>query len=284
VCLPWKSVARDAPATAPQNIQSPEDTPVTVGLYANDVEGEPISYLVTSGPSHGTLGGMAPELTYTPNRNYVGTDHFSYVASDGTSTSTVATITIMVTPVNDAPVAYNTNGIATEDDWSNHFFLTGADPDGDTLTFAVVTPPAHGTIHRALLFYSSEWWIYRPDPNYNGPDSFTFTVSDGVLTSTPATFSITVAPSNDPPVATGQSLATLEDSPLSLTAIATDIDGDTLSYSITTPPAHGSVTGTGPAFVYSPAPNFNGTVRVHGHRRRRDFSIGHKHHYCPARR
>ncbi len=54
-------------------------------------------------------------FTYTPNANFNGTDSFTYTASDGTAASNVATVTITVTRVNDAPVAVNDAATTDED-------------------------------------------------------------------------------------------------------------------------------------------------------------------------
>ena len=87
-------------------------------------------------------------------------------------------MTITVTPVNDAPVATRAGG----DDGGGHgsaaVTLSGTDVDGDALSYAVVQQPAHGT-----LAGTAPNLTYTPAANYNGPDSFTFTVSDGQATS-----------------------------------------------------------------------------------------------------
>ena len=247
----------DPPTVNSYAVESPEDSPINLVLAAWDIEGDAISFPVVTTPAHGVLSGTPPNLTYTPNPNFAGTDMFAFRASDGMATSAVATVTIIVTPLNDAPVAFNSTVASVEDDWSTAIVLSGADADGDPLTYTIQTPPAHGTLTR-LSFFVSYLWRYRPDPNYNGPDSFTFTVSDGVLFSLPATVTINVAPVNDPPVATGQNLTTQEDVALPITVIASDVDGDPLAYDIAVAPAHGNLSGSGPNYVYTPAPNYNG--------------------------
>jgi hypothetical protein len=247
----------DPPTVNSYGVQSPEDSPINLVLAAWDIEGDAISFPIVTMPAHGVLSGTPPNVTYTPNANFAGTDMFAFRASDGMATSAVATVTIFVTPLNDPPVAFNSTVASVEDDWSTPVVLSGADADGDPLTYTIQTPPAHGTLTR-LSFFVSYLWTYRPAPNYNGPDSFTFNVSDGVLFSLPATVSITVAPVNDPPVATGQELTTQEDVALPLTVIASDVDGEALTYVITVAPAHGNLNGSGPNYVYTPAANYHG--------------------------
>jgi large repetitive protein len=86
-----------------------EDTVLTVnapGVLANDsdADGNQLSAVLGSGPSHGTLT-LNPDgsFLYTPTANYNGPDSFTYRASDGTATSSLATVTLTVTAVNDAP-------------------------------------------------------------------------------------------------------------------------------------------------------------------------------------
>src|SRR4029078_711807 len=109
----------------------------------------------------------------------------------------------------------------------------------DVLAYAVVQPPAHGT-----LGGTAPGLTYTPAANYNGPDRFTFKVNDGQLDSNVATVSITVRPVNDAPGANDQTVATDEDTPLAITLTASDIEGDALTYTVLTPPAHGTLSGT----------------------------------------
>ncbi|MFC7737529.1 tandem-95 repeat protein [Roseomonas sp. GCM10028921] len=77
------------------------------GVLANDtdMQGDVLNAVLVSGPSHGTLTFDAKgNFTYTPDANYNGTDSFSYKANDGKVDSAVATVSLTVTPVNDAPV------------------------------------------------------------------------------------------------------------------------------------------------------------------------------------
>src|SRR5206468_2196372 len=100
----------------------------------------------------------------------------------------------------------NAQSVTTAEDTAAPIVLTGSDVDGDALTYAVATQPAHGTLSGTAPNVT-----YTPALNYNGPDSFTFTVKDATLVSTAATVSITVTPVNDPPVANAQSVTTAED-------------------------------------------------------------------------
>ncbi|HEX8705149.1 MAG TPA: Ig-like domain-containing protein, partial [Myxococcaceae bacterium] len=202
----------DTPPTAEeQSLTTPEDQAVAVELGGSDPEGNVLTFTITSQPTNGTLSGTAPKLIYTPASNFSGTDSFTFTVSDGQSTSAPATVSITITPVNDAPTATPQSAIALEET-AKVITLTGTDPEGDALTFAVASGPAHGTITGTPPTIT-----YTPAVDYIGPDSFTFTASDGQGTSAPATVSITILAENDPPVATAQSVTTDEDTSANIT-------------------------------------------------------------------
>ena len=128
--------------------------------------------------------------------------------------------------------------------------LAGTDPDGDPLTFTVTSPPAHGTFVGG---------VYTPAPNYNGPDSIGFTVSDGRGGSDTGTIAITVTPVNDPPVCSPSSFVVPADGQHTGTLVCTDVDDVTLSYEAVSGPAHGVlVLATNGSFTYTPNPGYFG--------------------------
>jgi len=131
--------------------------------------------------------------------------------------------------------------------------LEGSDPDGDSLTFAVTSDPAHG-----VLGGTPPNLLYTPSANFNGADSFTFLANDGQLDSAPSTVSITIQPVNDPPVADAQSLQTPEDTSLNVFLSGSDVEGGSLVFTILDQPAHGTLTGTPPNLTYLPATNYHG--------------------------
>src|SRR5439155_21652601 len=117
---------------------------VGVTLTASDPDGNPLTFATTSTPAHGSLSGTAPNLTYTPNAGFFGTDSFTFKANDGLLDSNVATVSITVRKLNHAPVA-NDGSVATDQDTAVGITLVASDPDGDPLRFAFVSGPAHGT-------------------------------------------------------------------------------------------------------------------------------------------
>jgi VCBS repeat-containing protein len=268
------TAVNDAPAAADDAYSTAEDTPLTVaapGVLGNDTDPDSttLTAAVVTGPSHGTLTLDANgSFAYTPAANFNGGDSFTYRASDGTTASNLATVTITVTAVNDAPVAAD-DAYTTAEDTTLTVPTPGVlgndtDPDSTTLTVAVVTGPSHGT----LTLDPDGSFTYTPAANYNGPDSFTYQASDGTSTSNLATVRITVNAVNDAPVATNDAYSTAEDTPLTVAAPGvlgndtdpdTDPDSTTLTAALASQPSHGTLTlHADGSFTYTPTANYNG--------------------------
>ncbi len=242
------------PVASDMTQQLSEDGAADITLQASDAEQTTLTYTILQQAAHGTLTQNGAIIHYVPASDYYGTDTFTYRANDGIADSNIATVGIQIDPVNDAPVATPQN-LSVDEDTNLPITLGGTDIDGDTLQdLTVVTQPSHGT-----LSCNGFMCTYAPFANFSGSDFFTYTVSDGSLVSEPATVSITVNAQNDAPVAVGQSHTLLEDTPVTISLNATDIENDLLTYSIVTSPQHGNVTLSGNSVTYTPDMNFNGT-------------------------
>jgi len=132
------------------------------------------------------LSGTAPNLTYTPTANANGTDSFTFRVNDGALDSAVATVTISLTTVNDAPVATG-QVVFVSENTATAVALQATDVDGDTISYTVVSQPTLGT-----LSGTAPNLTYTPKLNVQGSDSFTFKVSDGVLQSEVVTVRLTI--------------------------------------------------------------------------------------------
>ena len=254
------NAVNDPPVAVADSYATNEDTPLTVlapGVLANDtdIDGSALTAVKMSNPGHGTVTLNANgSFVYTPAANFHGVDSFAYRANDGTVNSSSVNVTITVASINDAPAANNQSKTLNEDG-SRAVTLTASDVDGDPLTFTIVTPPSHGTLTGAPPAVT-----YVPAANYHGPDSFAFRVNDGSLNSNIATVSLTVNSVNDAPVAQANSYTTPAGTPLTGRLVASDVDGDPLTYFITAQPSKGIVTinpSTG-AFTYTPSPGRTG--------------------------
>ena len=85
------------PTATPQSVTVSQNGSVGITLSGTDLESGSLTYAVASGPSNGSLSGVAPTLTYAPTAGYVGGDSFTFTVSDGTNTSPPATVSITVT-------------------------------------------------------------------------------------------------------------------------------------------------------------------------------------------
>ena len=241
-----------APVAAAQSVSTAEDIAKAITLTASDADGNPLTYLIVTPPVNGTLSGTAPNVTYTPSANYNGADSFTFKANDGTIDSATATVSITVTPVNDAPVAA-AQSVTTAEDTAKAITLTATDVEGSALSYTIVLPPSNGSLSGTAPNVT-----YTPAANYNGADSFTFKANDGTIDSAAATVSITVTPVNDAPVATAQSVITAEGVALPITLAGTDVEANALTYAIVNPPANGTLSGSAPNVTYTPNFNYNG--------------------------
>jgi len=242
----------DLPTADDQTLSTNEDTDLSITLTGDDPDGDALTFTVASDPSDGTVTCTAEDCTYTPDLDFNGDDSFTFTVNDGTSDSGAATISITVDAVNDDPTA-DAQTLSTAEDTDLSITLTGDDPDGDALTFAVATDPDNGTVT-----CTAEACTYTPDQDFNGDDSFTFTVNDGTVDSAEATISITVDSGNDLPTADDQTLSTAEDTDLLITLTGDDPDGDALTFTVVTEPINGTLTCTEADCTYTPNLDFTG--------------------------
>ncbi len=157
---------------------------------AGDPDGDKLTASLVAGPAHGSLQLSSDgSFVYTPAANYFGLDQFTYLASDGTLASNVATASIVV---NAPPTAVNQSYVTAE----GQVLVTPApgllagsgDPDGDKLTASLVAGPAHGSV----TLNGDGSFVYTPASGFFGTDSFTYEAGDGMAESNVATATLTV--------------------------------------------------------------------------------------------
>jgi VCBS repeat-containing protein len=273
------NAVNDAPTTENVTESTNEDTAKAITLTGHDVDADTLSFAIGTTPTHGSLGTIGSvtcgsgtctaSVTYTPDLNYNGVDSFTYKANDGSADSSFATVTITIAPVNDAPVA-NNDSSSTDEDTPLNVGAPGVlgndtDTESSPLTAVLVTGPTHAA---SFTLNSDGSFDYTPTANYSGPDSFTYKANDGSADSNAATVSLTVDPVNDAPVASNVTDSTNEDTPKVVTLAASDVDGNALTFSIVTGPAHGGLGSIGTpdclggvctaTVTYTPAGNYNG--------------------------
>jgi VCBS repeat-containing protein len=208
-----------------------EDSTANPGNVSGaDIDGDSLTYALSTGASNGTAVVNADgSYTYTPDADFNGSDSFSFVANDGTVDSAPAAVSITVNPLNDAPTATAGSLTVDEDSTANPGNVSGADIDGDSLTYALSTGASNGT----AVVNADGSYTYTPGADFNGSDSFSFVANDGTVDSVPAAVSITVTPENDLPTISGApSTAATNGILYSFTPTADDADSDLLSFSI----------------------------------------------------
>jgi len=251
------TVQNNPPVAKDDSVTTEEDTPVSITLDGSDPDEDELSYTVVESPSHGSLSGTAPNVTYTPKPNFNGSDSFTFKVSDETTQSDAAIVSITVMSANDTPNAKDDSARTLEDTPIEAIDVLGndTDADDDLLTTSAVTQGRNGSV----TINADNTLSYTPKANFYGTDSFTYTISDGKGGTDTATVSVKVKAVNDTPTANDERVTTQEDKSVSITLVGNDPDGDSLSYSIVKGPSHGSLKGTAPKLRYSPKVNFNGS-------------------------
>ncbi|UXY14237.1 Ig-like domain-containing protein [Chitiniphilus purpureus] len=248
------NAVNDAPVPQAVTASGNEDTVIAVNLTGTDVDGTVASFKLTSLPANGTFYSdaaatnpltLASVITATsngatiyfkPNADWNGSNTFQYSATDnnGLVSTGIATGTLTVNPVNDAPVLSDSNGnplgndltVTTNEDTPVNGQLTATDVDGDPLSFTKGTDPVHGTV----TVNPNGSWTYTPNANYNGSDSFTVTVSDSKGGTDTVTVNVGITPVADPAVIGGDDQGAVTED-LGVTAAGKLSDTGTLTVS-----------------------------------------------------
>jgi len=188
----------DAPTAVNDSYSTDEDTPLVVtafGVLDNDTDPDldPLRAILISTTSHGALTlNTHGSFVYTPTANYNGADSFTYRANDSIADSDVATVSITVNPVNDAPVAVDDEYLVVKNEVLSvnvpGVLSNDSDVEHSPLTAILVSGPAHGT----LTLNANGSFTYTPDTDYVGSDSFTYQANDGTTSGNIATVTISI--------------------------------------------------------------------------------------------
>lgn len=260
----------DTPQAEDDAASTDEDNPITLNVLANDsglgdakMNG-PLTLALLSGPSNGSVAldsegvvgpspsGFVGNATYTPGPDFNGSDGFVYSVTDPDGETSQATVTITVVPINDPPVAVD-DSVSTDEDIpvTADVLANDYDVDGDPLQVSISAGPSNG----AAVVNPDGSITYTPDPDYNGPDSLTYSIGDPSGAAASAIVSITVTPVNDPPVAGDDSAETEHFTPVTVYVLANDfdVDADTLTVALVSGPSNGTVSCTPDGYcTYSP--------------------------------
>jgi hypothetical protein len=267
------SCTNDAPAPATDRLSVTEDNALTIDsldILANDSDPDGDSLTITRATeaNHGTVVlGRDGSVIYTPAADYCGPDSFIYVVSDGKGGQKPAAVRLDVVCVNDPPRAF-TDSYRTDEDERLSVVEPGLLRNDDDADEDVLMAARSGTgrpDHGALEINSDGSFVYTPEPNYCGPDGFSYVVSDGRGGRDTGTVRITVGCVNDPPVARADDYQVDEDSVLNVAAPGlltndADVEGDLVAAVVgTSQPDHGALqVDPDGSFSYTPMADFCG--------------------------
>ena len=262
-----------------QTVSAAEDVDKTITLTASDVEGRALSYKISTLPLKGILFQTADGTTRGDSILTVPTDltsdsaqvifssalnasgdnygNFGFRSFSGSAVSSEATVTVNVAAVNDVPIAKAQVESAVEDEYEL-IILFGTDVEEDSLTFKIATLPANGTLFQtpdgqttgdSILTAPTDItdinhrviYISDKNGNGNGHGNFGFKISDGNSESEEAIITLNVEAVNDRPKAENLTVSGDEDVEEIITLRGSDVDGDDISFLITTLPANGSL-------------------------------------------
>ncbi|NET63811.1 MAG: tandem-95 repeat protein [Moorea sp. SIO1G6] len=189
------------PAPVDDTATTTSNTAVTIDVLGNDTDadGDGLTVTIEQQEFNGTaVVNQDGTITYTPNNGFTGTDTFTYQVSDGVNDPVTATVNVNVTN-NQSPVATNNNNTATTEPNTQvtiDVLANYSDPDGDPLSFAIVTEPTNGTAavndNGTPDNPTDDFIIYTPNADFTGTDSLTFEVSDGSGGTSTGTVNITI--------------------------------------------------------------------------------------------
>ena len=225
----------EAPTADAQSTETSEDIDVSITLVGNDSDGSIAGYDITDDPDNGTLSGTAPDLTYTPNEDYNGTDSFQFtVTDDDGAESSPATVDITIHEINDAPSA-DPPSVTTDEDTATSITLAGSDVDGEVIDFVIVVHPSNGRLSGDLPDLE-----YTPHADFSGVDRLDFKVEDddGAF-SEPARVQINVTEINDAPMLDDQWFRVRRNRTTHIDIHVTDAEDESITLEIVQEPNHG---------------------------------------------
>jgi hypothetical protein len=244
-----------------RTVTTDEDTAIAVKVSVTAADVTAVVMTVVTPPVHGVLTGTGPSWRYTPAHDFNGTD-IMVVRGEDAAGSAMATVTLRITAVDDAPVA-NPDSFAGELDVAlripqSAMLANDTDVDSAALTVTAVTAGAHG-----VPVLEGDTLVFTPEDGFHGAATFVYTVSDGTLT---ANAVVSVAIGDDhPPVAVDDAVTTAEDTTAVIADAAllgndSDPDLQTLRISGVANPSHGTVTHTGTQIAFVPDADFHGAA------------------------
>ncbi|NLI52783.1 MAG: tandem-95 repeat protein, partial [Clostridiales bacterium] len=214
----------DAPVVTVPRQTVKEDTLLSASAFATDADGDDVTFFNMTDPAHGAVTVYEDgTFDYMPASDNNGEDSFVIAADDGQTENNIGTATVFITvkPDGDPPVAAD-DAVTIDEDTPTLILVLENDHDedavyGDKISILSITSPAHGTAVK-----SDGGILYTPAENYNGSDTFQYTISDRDGKLDTAQVSVTIDPVNDAPSGGDDTASVLEDHAVTIDAAAND--------------------------------------------------------------
>jgi hypothetical protein len=186
----------DPPTAVDDQVTITRGVSPTLDVPANDsdIDGDALAVEAVGPPTHGLADIAAGNIRYTPPAGFTGTDSFTYTVSDGKGGSASARVTVRVLATNKAPLAADSS-VSLRAGSSVSAKVRAWDPDGNPLTYSIVSPPSAGRL--SAFNERTGAFVYTPPFGFTGMDVFTFRADDGKAGSNTATVTLTVAAAMD---------------------------------------------------------------------------------------
>ena len=266
--LPSANANRAPVFLAPFNLTANEAEPKDVLFMAADPDFGQTANVTVAGASFASVfknngDNFGYTLRLLPGFTDAGSYTLTLTATDNLGLSTMRNISLTVKDVNRQPSLTSPGNKTTAEGSALSFNLSGSDPDaGQTLTYSMTNAPAGATLNPSTgaFSYTPPFTVAsQAQPSVNFSTTFTVTDNGSPARSASQTISITVTNVNRTPTANSQGVSLNEDTPTNITLLASDLDGDALTWTIVNRPLHGTLTGTAPNLTYTPAANYFGT-------------------------
>ena len=272
--LYWKA---NPPTVGDYSFSTEYETTIGDKVTGSDLDDDKLTYTLNVNCLHGTVNVNSDGTwSYTPSTGFSGNDVFKVGVSDGRGGTAESTISLLVKtppppPVTNNPPTVGDYSFTTEYETTIGDKVSGSDVDGDTLTYALTISCLHGTVN----VNSDGTWSYTPSTGYSGSDEFKVGLSDGKGGIAESTISIVVkakavlpspppppppAVTNNPPEVGNSSYTTEYETTIGDKVTGSDLDGDTLTYSLNVNCLHGTVlVNSDGTWSYAPSTGYSGS-------------------------
>ncbi|MEA3392301.1 MAG: Ig-like domain-containing protein [Candidatus Marinimicrobia bacterium] len=248
------------------HVSGAEDIPVSFTLTGSDADDDSLTFIITRQPEFGSLNGIPPELSYTPDNDWYGEDSLSFIVNDGLLNSDTAMVWFTVTSSDDhiqitslLPSSFSIDVVETD---TVHFSVEAIDPDGFSLSYAWRVETSLVSTNASFDFitdFIDDYDAGSYTVTLNIDDNYVGNVAQQVPMHTlDYTWAVTVENLNRPPVTDDQLVEMFEDTTIAISLHASDPDLDSLSFSQIISPLHGQISGAWPSVNYTPVMNWFG--------------------------